>query len=143
METVDKSWQSLGGFESRTPCQFEPKLATKHAVMKTATSPICYDQGTIFFGRSFIFRIMIFCIKKQFFMQRIFTDKHWGNVFFGSFCSHSLVSVDSTDKFFPWEVLLLRMQAYFLEHCTSIQKILRMLVKRKCSDKNNKEELQS
>ena len=70
METVDKSWQSFGGFESKTRYQFEPKLIIKHAAMKTATYPISYNQATVFSGRSFIFRIMIFWIKKQFFMQR-------------------------------------------------------------------------
>ena len=55
METVDKSWQSFGGFESRTRYQFEPKLIIKHAVMKTATYPISYNQATIFFWKKFYF----------------------------------------------------------------------------------------
>ena len=55
METVDKSWQSFGGFESRTRYQFEPKLIIKHAVMKTATYPISHNQATNFFWKKFYF----------------------------------------------------------------------------------------
>ena len=55
METVDKSWQSFGGFESRTRYQFEPKLIIKHAAMKTATYPISYNQATVFFWKKFYF----------------------------------------------------------------------------------------
>ena len=90
--------------------------------MKTATYPISYNQATIFFWKKFYFSYYDFLHEKAVFYAEILTDRYWGNVFFGSFCSHSLVSADSTEKFFPWEVLLLRIQPYFLEHCTSILK---------------------
>ena len=53
--TVDKSWQTFGGFESRTRYQFEPKLMIKQAAMKTATYPISCNQATGFFGKKFYF----------------------------------------------------------------------------------------
>ena len=74
METVDKSWQSFGGFESRTRYQFEPKLIIKHAAMKTATYPISYNQATVFFLEEVLFFVLWFFALKSSFLCR---DTYW------------------------------------------------------------------